>query len=316
MPIGASIRANAGSPSRCAGATRAIGPRRHSRSERRGRCSIVCARGPARARILVGFDFPIGLPRRYARSAGIQRFLDVLPCLGQGRWTRFFDVARTPGEITVERPFYPNSPGKAGGVSRRQLIDGLGLAATADLFRDCDRATGDRPPACPLFWTLGPQQVGKAAICGWREVLVPALRAEPGVALWPFHGTLDTLLTRQDVVLAETYPAEAYRHLGVGFAAAAGGRRAGKRIQAARAANARALRAWARAAGVTLDEPLAALIEDGFGPAALGEDPFDATLGLLGMLNVVLGLRPAGDPLDPTIAGLEGWILGQQSPGG
>ena len=38
---------------------------------------------------------------------------------------------------------------------------------------------------------------------------------------------------------------------------------------------------------------------------------FDALVGLLGMLNVVLGFRSAGDPPADTAASVEGWILGQ-----
>jgi len=34
-------------------------------------------------------------------------------------------------------------------------------------------------------------------------------------------------------------------------------------------------------------------------------------VGLLGMLNVVLGRRPSGEPDDPLVRRLEGWILGQ-----
>jgi hypothetical protein len=41
------------------------------------------------------------------------------------------------------------------------------------------------------------------------------------------------------------------------------------------------------------------------------DDPFDAAVGLLGMLNVVLGYRPAGDAQAEIIRRVEGWILGQ-----
>ena len=42
-------------------------------------------------------------------------------------------------------------------------------------------------------------------------------------------------------MLAETYPAEVYGHLGLAFPRPAPGARGGKRVQAARAANAAAL---------------------------------------------------------------------------
>ena len=35
--------------------------------------------------VLVGFDFPIGLPLSYARRAGIESFLSALPQFGDGR---------------------------------------------------------------------------------------------------------------------------------------------------------------------------------------------------------------------------------------
>jgi hypothetical protein len=53
-------------------------------------------------------------------------------------------------------------------------------------------------------------------------------------------------------------------------------------------------------------------IEDGFGPGG-GDDRFDAAVGLFGMLNVVLGRRPSGEPDDPVVRRIEGWILGQSA---
>jgi hypothetical protein len=51
--------------------------------------------------LFVGFDFPIGMPRRYADRAGISHFLDVLPNLGRGEWTDFFCVAVRADEISI-----------------------------------------------------------------------------------------------------------------------------------------------------------------------------------------------------------------------
>ena len=53
-------------------------------------------------------------------------------------------------------------------------------------------------------------------IAGWREIVVPALRREQ-VAIWPFDGELRDLFQKFSLVIAETYPAEAYRHVGVRF---------------------------------------------------------------------------------------------------
>jgi hypothetical protein len=247
--------------------------------------------------ILLGFDFPIGLPRAYAELRRIGDFVAELRRFDD----RFYDVAAQPDEISLDRPFYPM---RRGGTSRQHLVTRLKLASWPDLLRRCDQRSPTRAAACALFWTHGPQQVGKAAITGWREVLAPALRARVDVALWPFHGRLADLLTRHRFVVAETYPAEFYRHLQLKMAG-------GKRKLGVRQANAGRLLAWAKEAQVGLEGRLVKQIEDGFGTIARGDDRFDAAVGLFGMLNVVLGRRPAGAPDDPTICRLEGWILGQ-----
>ena len=43
------------------------------------------------------------------------------------------------------------------------------------------------------------------------------------------------------------------------------------------------------------------------------DDAFDATVGLLGMLQVCLGQREPGAPDDREIRDIEGWILGRES---
>ena len=53
-------------------------------------------------------------------------------------------------------------------------------------------------------------------------------------------------------------------------------------------------------------------ISDGFGNSKEGEDQFDAFVGLLGMLSVVLGIRDDGLPEDEAVKSVEGWIFGQQ----
>jgi hypothetical protein len=71
--------------------------------------------------------------------------------------------------------------------------------------------------------------------------------------------------------------------------------------------------AAARELGVELAPELQAQIDDGFGKRPDGEDRFDATVGLLGMLGVVLERHPPGEPADAEIRAVEGWILGQAS---
>lgn len=259
--------------------------------------------------VLIGFDFPIGLPLTYARKAGIEDFLSLLPELGNSEWGEFYTVAEIASEINLRRPFYPQRPG---GTRQQQLLDGLSCERFNDLRRVCERARPGRRAAAPLFWTLGGQQVGKAAICGWRDLLALGLCSSAlDLRIWPFSGELKTLLKPGCVVTAETYPTEVYTHLGIKFSTSWTGKRSGKRTQVDRASNASVLLKWAQSNSVQLDRELHTLIKDGFGPTAGGEDPFDATVGLFGMLNVLHGNQTAGEPDDPEIRKIEGWILGQ-----
>lgn len=277
-----------------------------------------------RASILLGFDFPIGLPMRYAEKLGITNFLTVLPLFGQGEWASFYQPAFSPTQISLRRPFYPAKPG---GARHKFLLEGLGVSDIQDLRRRCELAHPKRRAASPLFWTLGAQQVGKAAISGWRDVIGPALRQpNQGIHLWPFDGLLPDLLEQGSTVIAETYPGEVYQVLKLQFPSItelnqrfperAPVQKSGKRSQAARIWNATPMLAWARSSGVELDPQLERLIQTGFGPAMGAEDPFDATIGLFGMLNVILGFQPewveppVGKWLE-IIRNVEGWILGQ-----
>jgi hypothetical protein len=152
---------------------------------------------------------------------------------------------------------------------------------------------------------LGGNQVGKAAIAGWQEVVGPARRR--GAKLWPFDGDIDELAGQGGLTVAETYPAEAYAHVAVKFAGAQS-----KRRQNDRAVQAPAILRWAERTGVVLDPEMKDALCDGFGGDALGEDRFDAVLGLLGMIEVVMGRRPEA-PNSLEIRSWEGWILGQSS---
>ena len=251
--------------------------------------------------ILMGFDFPMGLPRVYAERAGVEGFVEWLPHLGSGEWAEFYSVAERPDQISARRPFYPQRPG---GTAMRHLLLGLGVDSTNDLLRLCDRGYPGRPAAAPLFWTMGPKQVGKAAISGWRDLLAPALRSyNRSVAVWPFDGELHELLLSGSVTVVETYPAEFYRHLGLKLGS--------KRNRGDRRANASLLLKWADKLQTEPTSEMSAVIRDGFGSSPDGEDPFDAAVGLFGMLNVVLGHRPSGEPSEAIIRRVEGWMLGQ-----
>ena len=257
--------------------------------------------------VLLGVDFPLGLPMAYARSAGVTSFADLLPVLGSGDWTEFYELCDDAADIRLGRPFYPRRPG---GTSQAQLVEALGVNTMDELRRRCERKTERRGTAAPLFWTLGAQQVGRAAISGWRDMLQVSLNhAEVDLRLWPFEGSLAELLLAGCVVVAETYPAECAVQIGIG----APGKRWSKRRQSDRAAHSYAIVDWARARRVGLDESLQPLIRDGFGDLAHGEDQFDSLIGLAGMLDVVLGTRPEMPPMSNERRLIEGWILGQPS---
>lgn len=115
--------------------------------------------GPPSGQLLIGFDFPIGVPAAYARAAGIDFFPDLLTQIGIPPWDRFADVAATPAEISLHRPFYPSRPG---GTQRAHLSAALGLTAS-EMRRRCDGRDAET-----MFWTLGGKQVGKAALSGWK----------------------------------------------------------------------------------------------------------------------------------------------------
>jgi hypothetical protein len=211
-------------------------------------------------------------------------------------------VCATLDEVGPGRPFYPARGVR--GMTRAAHAAALGLGGPAGLSRLCDRATAERPAGAPLFWTLGANQTGKAAITAWRDLLLPALALPAPPALWPFEGDFLALLARRDVVLAETYPAEAMRH----FSIRMGG---SKRRQADRAALGDGLADAMRTLNATPEPEMRAALADGFGADAAGEDRFDSVLGALCVLNVLAGRRPDGVPDDPWLRRWEGFVLGQ-----
>lgn len=251
--------------------------------------------------VALGLDVPIGLPRAYSArhvkdAADFPAFLRELA----GR-SQFFSVCETLSEISPERPFYPARSQR--GVTRAAHAAALLLTNAAALSRAADRATAERPAGAPLFWTLGANQSGKAAIAAWRDLLLPAL-AGGLLRLWPFEGNFRCLLAPGRIAVAETYPAEGLRQLGLKL-------RGSKRRQADRAALAPDMRAVLARLTATPTRALSAALKNGFGADAAGEDRFDCTIGLLAVLNVLAGNRPDGTPDDPWLRRFEGWVLGQ-----
>jgi hypothetical protein len=250
--------------------------------------------------VALGVDLPLGLPRAYAARLPERDFLHFLTTTA----TRpdFFQVCASLAEVGPGRPFYP-ARGLAG-MTRAAHAEALGLDGAAELSRACDRATAERPAGAPLFWTLGANQSGKAAIAAWQQMLLPALATEADVRIWPFSGAFRTLLAPGAVALAETYPAEALRHFGIRL-------KGSKRRQADRLAVADQLHSAMAALHALPDAAMERTMADGFGADAAGEDRFDCILGLLCVLNVLAGNRPDTAPADPWIRRWEGWVLGQ-----
>lgn len=253
--------------------------------------------------VALGLDLPLGLPRAFVPAGAEADF----PAFLRGLATRpgFFVVNATLATISRDAPFYPARGIK--GMTRLSHALALGMADAGGLSRACDRATADRPAGAPVFWTLGANQSGKAAIAAWRDWLAPGLCAGAPYRLWPFEGGLHALLAPGQAVLAEVYPAEAMRHIGVRLAGS-------KRAQAPRRAAGEALYTAMARLRVAPEPALAAAIVDGFGVDATGEDRFDSLVGLLGLVGVIDGRRPDSVPEDPWIRRWEGWVLGQAPP--
>jgi hypothetical protein len=261
--------------------------------------------------LVVGVDFPIGVPSAYAEKAGIVSFRDLLARIAEdGAWSEFHEVAEKEGQISCTRPFYPHRPG---GSRLEHLVEGLGLQGRDDLLRRCERAHKRRPAASPLFWTLGAKQVGKGALTGWTEIVEPAA-AEPAARLWPFDGVFEELCAERGLVVVETYPAEFYHQLGFPRS------RWSKRRQSDRIECGARLLEWvshARGHRVWLGDRLRECIEHGFGPRPDGEDAFDAVVGLIGMVKAIITSGPVPVPA-PSSRGdgflaVEGWIFGQDA---
>ena len=229
------------------------------------------------------------------------RFAEVLDQFGTDKWSDFYRVCDRDEEISLHRPFYPRVSSR--NAKQVHLLKALRVDNIDALRRVCERRTPTRNAACSLFWTLGKNQVGKAAISGWQSVLQPARRK--GARLWPFDGELLTLSQDRRLVICETYPAEAYGQVGVRFAP-----RTSKQRQTDRRATTASLMSRSFKYGIQFSDEMRDALADGFGSAKSGEDPFDAALGLLGMIEVVDGRRAAA-PTPLEAGASEGWILGQ-----
>ena len=250
--------------------------------------------------VAFGADFALGVPRAFAKSKGISDFLGWLRSLTEDQ--QIFQVCTSLEEVSLDRPFYPRASVKGHGYMA-QLAEKLGFSKTDDLRRYVDFPTSRRRGGSPLFWTLGPNQCGKASLSAWRECLLPAFVQDLGIMVWPYAGSFCDLLEPGKIVVAETYPAEALAQLGMTLVGS-------KRRQSDRAALRKGLMGTIDRFGAVLSDRLAREMADGFGGRPDGEDRFDSVLGVLNVIAVVEG-APDGAPTDPLIRTVEGWVLGQ-----
>jgi hypothetical protein len=256
---------------------------------------------------LLGFDFPIGVPHAYARLAGIESFASWFrqldPC------SSFFEVAVDLRDISAARPFFPKHLATKSPGIKAAFHAALGLPAIA-LLRRCDVAHCGRRAASEIFWTLGPQAVGKATLSGWSEVLRPALDdAGRRYAIWPFDGRLQDLLGRRDAVIVETYPADAYRQLSLRM----GSRGTRKTSHADRLADATRLLERCERDGIVPEPELIQQIQAGFGTGRAGEDAFDAVVGLLAMISTLRHRSEPHLPDEQAVLRYEGWMFGRHA---
>ena len=101
--------------------------------------------------------------------------------------------------------------------------------------------------------------------------------------------------------------AEAYRHLNLGIRT----RSRSKGRQSDRSHDAEAMLCLGQnSRGRSQPATSAMRFLTASGKGKDGEDRFDAVVGLLGMLAVVRGIRPSGEPKNCR-TDMEGWILGQ-----
>ena len=244
-----------------------------------------------RGTALIGFDFPIGLPYKYADRVGIKNWRKSLKEFGDKNWKNFYNRSDHP---TLHQPFFPKSSNIQGKLKTKLATD-LGFEDLSELKRLCDKQSN----AECLFFTLGNKQVGAGASLGWKEVLAPT---EDQLSFWPFDGNLPDLLKMPGITVAEIYPKVAYRHLNVSIGAGTD-RRKGNREHRILASQHLCESSFDR---ICISQATEAWFRWGF----FSDDDFDAIMGLLSMLLVVTDQLECYIPEAEVIHEIEGWILG------
>lgn len=260
--------------------------------------------------IILGLDLPIGLPQRYARLVGIADFRLFLRGKQGPDWVEFSTVCRSLAEVSLERPFFPYhlvNRTELHGLKPQQAWLGKLDLAKPEVYRLCDSKTPDRQSAASLFWTKGANQVGKAALGGWGEVIKPLMALYGSdVGIWPFDGDFAELCATKKLVIAETYPGEIY-----------GWFECNPTSKTKRDERLKVIPQLSDAIadmGIAMTPAARTALETGFGNGARGDDRFDSFVGALGLYAVHSGKRPAPVPGNPIFKTVEGWILGQALP--
>lgn len=251
-------------------------------------------------KVWLGLDMPIGFTSNWFDGANVKDFKALMELLETDVWQDFFDVCRLPEEITHQRPFYPKSSGKKGSVKRDHLIQALGLSTFSDLHRRCELPTDARTAACPPFWTLGANQVGKAMLHGLQNLILPGFR--DGFNIWPYAGDLAACTNQSGITLIETYPGEIYGWLELS--------KLTKSSQSSRAEAIRFLIEHSDNAGIEIADEVRYVIQDGIDRAQGKDDAFDALIGVLGLIRIAEGKRAENLPHRTPILEREGWIIG------
>jgi hypothetical protein len=254
----------------------------------------------------LGLDMPIGFLDTWYDGANIKDFKSLLSVLRDDHWQDFFKVCESPDEIRHTRPFYPQNSGTKGSVKRDHLITALGLPDFDALHRRCERATNpkdapSRNAACPSFWTLGANQVGKGMLHGLKHLIMPGYA--DGFNIWPFSGDLEACSKSPGVTLIETYPGEIYGWL-------SNTSELTKSNQDSHKNYLHKLRHDASTKGIEISPAVWADIKDGFAPDHGKDDAFDALIGVMGLIEIAEGRRPEHLPRTPTVLEREGWIVG------
>lgn len=246
--------------------------------------------------VLIGIDAAIGFPdaswQRLKKTRACQsgNFIDFLlsNCLPVG----FFDPVTKPEDWSPERPFIRPPRGS---WSLKAFVE----ASKDGFYRQIDsRLNGN-----PIFVTSGiPGSVGSGTQALWQELI--AIGKTSKFRVWPFHGSLGTLLNAETPVIAEIYPKACY---GIALAKnipaplmSLGKTRQGSRQDAlARLQDSD----WVASSQIVLQDLDAALSN---------EDDFDALFSAAALLRMVIETSPIEAPAD-TCSTVEGSILGAAS---